>query len=160
MQKLTILNSKQIKQIKTLLTEQYGFYGELDYAFFVNSKGKVYILNKEIKDFDFSRLRIDVLGLYFGTIEKYDNQNKIRDKTIRLTIEGSQLIGKKAKKNVVEIPYNLMRLWMKGFDIEFKHEAEGNILLKCGSDFLGTGKKKGKQILNYIPKSRYILCDD
>ena len=47
MQNLKILNNKEVKKIMNELKEQYGTNVKLDFAFFENTKGKVYLLSKK-----------------------------------------------------------------------------------------------------------------
>ena len=91
------------------------------------------------------------LGLFFG---------EIKNGEIRLTIEGSQLVGPNAKKNVLEIPDKLARLWLKGYDIPVKTDMKGFLIIKNNKDYLGCGKFVENRILNPIPKTRRILATD
>ena len=77
---------------------------------------------------------------------------------IRLSIEGSQIIGPKAAKNVVEINEEQTKEWLKGEDLEIdgKSNYSGFVIIKHNADFLGTGKYKENKILNYVSKSRRI----
>jgi NOL1/NOP2/fmu family ribosome biogenesis protein len=159
---LKILNSKQIKEILNLINRQWDCDVKLDYAFLKNEtleqkkrfentvfkKNKIFIASKEIFNLDFSKLRINSLGLEFATIEK-NNQ-------IRLSIEGSQIIGPKAKKNIIELDEKEIKTWLKGEDVEKEAEASGFVIVKHNNDFYGTGKYKEKRILNFIPKERRI----
>lgn len=150
MQTLEILNSKQIKEISALLKNQ--FEATFDFPVLLkNSKEKLYVINRDISRIDFKKLKIDAMGLYFGEIKKGE---------LRLSIEGSQLVGPNAKKNVVEIDDKLARLWLKGYDIPIKTDLKGYVILKNNKDFLGCGKVAENRILNFVPKTRRILATD
>ena len=151
MQNLSILNKKEIKKILEIIREQWGIDAELDYAFLKNNKDKIYIANKEVFNLDFKKLRINSIGMYFG---------QLKDNTLRLSIEGSQLIGKDAKKNVVELDKGEVRKWLKGIDLDKEADAKGFVIMKHGSDILGCGKVQEKKILNYVPKARRIQSSD
>ncbi len=84
-------------------------------------------------------------GLYFGTIEK---------EGIRLSIEGSFIVGRLAKKNVIEVDDETAKKWMSGEDLELP--VKGYIILKWRKFFLGCGKGNGKIVKNYVPKERRI----
>lgn len=148
--KLEILNTKQIKEIKNLIKEQWGCDFRTELAFLLSSKSKVYLVNRDIARIESSKLRIEVIGLYFG---------ELKNEELRLSIEGSQMIGPLAKKNVVELDERESRTWLKGYDLEKEARAEGFAILKYDNDFLGTGKVKDKKILNFVPKNRRILSD-
>jgi NOL1/NOP2/fmu family ribosome biogenesis protein len=81
------------------------------------------------------------------------------DDRVRLSIEGSQIIGKIATKNILEVDEETAKKWIKGGDIPSEQEFEGFVIIKNGSDFLGCGKYRQKTILNFIPKARRIKGD-
>lgn len=146
MRKLKILNTKQIKSIKKAIKKQWNADVELDYAFLMNEKGKIFIVNRKIGSMDFSKLNINNLGLYFGELKVTD---------LRLSIEGSQMIGPFARKNIISIDNKQAEEWMQGDDIDVKNkDVQGFIIIKHSKDFLGSGKHKKGRILNYVPKER------
>ncbi len=147
MQNLIILNSKQIKEILFKLKEQFGFNSKLDYAFLKNNEGKIFLVNKDIAKIDLEKLNINNIGLYFG---------KIENNMIRLSIEGSQIIGKEASKNVLEINDEQTRSWMKGENIKVNSDLNGFIIVKNKDDVLGCGKISKGLLINFMPKERRI----
>lgn len=151
MQNLKILNKKQVKGILALIKKQWSCTINLDYVFLMNKKNRIFIVNKDINRIDLSKLRINSLGLYFG---------ELRNNEIRLTIEGAQLVGKHAQKNIIELADKEARLWLKGYDIEKKSKATGFVILKHNNDYLGTGRYKDNKIFNFVPKTRRIMASD
>ncbi|MBW3022690.1 hypothetical protein KY308_01135 [Candidatus Woesearchaeota archaeon] len=151
MQKLKFLNTKEAKHIKKMISEQWDCDFKTDFAFLLSSKNKIYLVSKDIVKVDFEKLPISTLGVYFG---------ELMNNELRLSIEGSQMIGSCAKKNVINLDKNQMRLWLKGKDLEIETKAEGFAILKYENDFMGTGKVKENKILNYVPKTRRILAED
>lgn len=148
MPELKILNSKEIKEIYKLIEKQWGARIKLDYGFLKNSKNRVFIISKDISRIDISRLRLNSIGMYFCEDDKAG---------IRLSIEGSQIIGPKAAKNVVELDENETRKWFRGEDLEKEcRDCKGFIILKNKSDFLGSGKYSNGRILNYVGKARRV----
>lgn len=147
MQNLKIMNSKEKKDLFKKIKEQFD--SELEnlkgYIFFINPKNKIFIISNDFSKIDINQLRINSLGLYFG--ELYNNE-------LRLSIEGSQIIGKTAKKNILELNDEQSKLWMSGQDIEIKTQLNGFILIKNNNDFLGCGKVINNKLLNYVPKER------
>ncbi len=147
MLELKIMNSKEIKEIYKLIGEQWGAKIKLDLAFLKNNKNRIFIVNKELSQLDLSKLRINSAGLYFCEID---------EKGIRLSIEGSQIIGNKTVKNIMEISSDQARQWLKGEDLEIEGDYKDFVILKHGSDFLGSGKYKHGKILNYVNKGRRV----
>ena len=147
MLQLKILNSREIKEIYSLIEKQWGAKLKLDCAFLKNQKNRVFIVNKDISKIDLSKLRINSIGMYFCEADKIG---------IRLSIEGSQIVGPKATKNIAEINEEQAKKWFKGEDLEIKENYSGFVILKNNDDFLGTGRHKEGKILNYVGKERRI----
>ncbi|MBU2634430.1 MAG: hypothetical protein KJ674_04240 [Nanoarchaeota archaeon] len=146
MQNLKILNSKEKKLILNKIQEQFKTSNlDLDYVFLQNNQGRIFLLSNSFKKLDTKNLRINALGLYFANISK----------DIRLTIEGSQLIGNKSK-NILEINNDQLKDWLRGFDIETDKELNRFVIIKNNNDFYGSGLYNKNKILNYIPKERRI----
>lgn len=145
---LRILNSREKKPIYVMLYNQFGFDEKLDYVMLISIKNKIYLMSK-----DFSREMIDDLkdiniGVYFG---------ELKDTEIRLSLEGSQLIGPKCSKNIFVIDDELVKKWIIGEDIEYDCEINSFVILKNNlGDFIGCGKAKDGKILNFIPKNRRV----
>jgi len=138
MQDLRVLEKKNKKTFLQLLKKQFGFEDKLDYAYLTNNKNKIFIVNRDIAEIDLNKIRINSAGLYIA---------EFKNNEVRLSIEGSQLIGKKAKKNIIELNEKQAREWLKGKDIELKAKEKGFVILKHNKDYLGSGKVKEDKIL-------------
>jgi len=108
-------------------------------------------VNKDIANIDLNKIRINSVGLY---IAEFSNNE------IRLSIEGSQLIGPNSKKNIIELNEKEAREWLKGKDLERETEIEGFAIIKHNNDYLGSGKSTKQRILNFIPKTRRLNVSD
>jgi len=144
---LKIQSRKEAGSIKKQLQEQWSFEGDLDYVFLMNNKGKIYIVKKEIFDIDDTKVRIDSLGMYFGAIDKGG---------LRLSIEGSQLVGPHCNKDILTLNKPQKDMWIRGIVIQQKHPNTGYVLIRYNDDFMGCGKVKNNELLNYFSKSRKI----
>lgn len=85
-------------------------------------KEKVFLFSgsfnvKQIKKLE-SSVPIERIGAYFAKIDE-------RTKDIRLSIEGSQILGDQVKKNIFEIPDDLVENWMKGQELNIKTGKKG-----------------------------------
>ncbi len=144
---LKILNSKEKKNLLNILREQYGFYKEMDYVFLVNKKNKIYIVVRDIERLSLEKMRVNSFGIYFG--ELYND-------SVRLSIEGSQIIGMNASKNVFLLSDEELEKWIKGQDIETEKEFKGFAIVKHKNDFYASGKTSKGKLLNYIPRARAL----
>ncbi len=109
---LKILNKKEKRDIVNKIKNQWGFNGRLDYVFLINKKNKLYIIGEGIKNINLDKLKIDSVGLYFGELIK---------KELRLSIEGSQIIGPNSDKNIIELNEKEKMEWLKGNDLNNKN---------------------------------------
>ena len=147
MKNVKILNKKAIKKILAMIKQQWNADINSDYAFLQDPEKKIFIINKEFAKIDLRNLKINCFGLYFA---------QIMPDGLRLSIEGSQIIGPKAEKNILEINKKQMQEWFLGQDLDIKTDLTNHVLIQHNKDFIGTGKLKENKILNYVPKSRRL----
>lgn len=157
MQNMHILNSRETKHILEKLESQYGWdvnKGDLDFIFLMNKDNRLYVVSRNLGDINTELLKIDSIGIYFGELYK---------ETIRLSIEGAQIIGSATTKNIVEIDHDSMIEWVKGGDIMFEDCGRDFVIVKHidektgKGDILGCGKYKGGKLINYVSKSRRLV---
>ena len=142
------LAKKEVKKVLEKVEEQWGTTVTGEYLFFKNNKRKLYIVSKEFAQIDRDKLRINSIGLYFCEVtEKGD---------IRLSIEGSQMLGPSATKNVLEVNEKQVKEWLYGEDVAYEGESKGFVILKYGDYFVGCGKHKEGYINNHVSKNRRI----
>jgi len=94
MKKLLILNSREIKRLRELVTKSFGYFFKEDYAYLKNDKDKIFIVNKDITRVNLDNLIIDRMGLYFA---------ELKDNQCRLSKEGAQFMFREAKKDKIEL---------------------------------------------------------
>jgi NOL1/NOP2/fmu family ribosome biogenesis protein len=147
MQKLKILNTRDIKKLKKLLVAAFGYALEKDYAYLKTERDRIYVVNKDISRIELDNLRIDRLGLYFA---EWKNDH------VRLSKEGAQLLlleGESKVEHVITLDENEANEYFKGQDLT-KDLGKDNkqIILKYKTDILGSATYKEGQILNFLPK--------
>ena len=155
MSNLTILNARERKKLFAQLDMQFGGGegGLKRYALLVNEKsGRIYAVNEELVGVLPEKVRVDALGLYVAT--------RLNTGEMRLSVEGSQLVGPHAATNVVDINKEQFRHWMRGEALTMLTELRGFVLVRHGDDWCGCGKvvqeKDGTAIHNYVPKTRWV----
>ncbi|MBS3133954.1 hypothetical protein J4214_01860 [Candidatus Woesearchaeota archaeon] len=149
MNNLKELSRKEKKILLKKIEGQYGISSlKINYIFLKNNENKIFVINKNLKNVNLENIRINSIGLYFCRLEN----------ELRLTIEGSQIIGPFAKKNVIDISEDQSSEWLAGNDLENikEHYDETFVIIRNKKDFIGTGKYKDGKILNYVPKERRI----
>ena len=146
------LNSKESKELKKKLLEQFGIEDDFsNHAFYMTDKNKVFLVNRDVEKINLEALRLQSVGLYI--CEDYGNE-------IRLSIEGSQIFGSKATKNILTLDKKQSRDWLKGFDLEIEGNIKQFVIVKNEKEFLGCGKLKDNKLLNFTPKERRINASD
>ena len=113
----------------------------------MNNKDKIFIVNNDISKIDLDKIRINNMGMYFG---------EMKDSNLRLSIEGSQLIGNSVKKNILELDDYELNSWVKGEDFVMETELNGFVLIKHKNDFYGTGRMGNGKLFNFVPKARRL----
>jgi len=153
--RIQILRGKNEKAILNLLTEQFGITdlngkimqkGEERLFLFQGSlnPGEVFELEKT--------LPIERVGTYIGKIQ----ENREKQKAVRLSIEGSQIYKPQITKNIVELSKEQAEEWMMGREVLIKSGKHGFVIIKYKDDFLGCGNASEEKITNFIPKNRRL----
>ena len=144
-----ILNSKEIKQILSVLKDQFGFDRKLDYVFFENTKERIYIANRDFESLPYEKLNVDSIGLYVFA--------RMSD-GIRLTIEGARIVGPHCTKNIIDLTKDQLHSWLKGedFEVEPGKVPDGHYVVRYNNDFFGSTKVKSGHAFNYLSKSRRL----
>ncbi len=140
-----------MKPILNIIKEQWGAVIDFPWAWYQSTKNDLFVISKDITKIDATKLRINSVGLYIA---------EFKNSEVRLSIEGSQLIGPHATKNVVELDETELRKWLRGEDLNKTVDAQGYVILKSGNDFVGCGKIKEGKILNFVPKARRVVVSD
>ena len=155
MQNIKLLNKRETDKIRELIKEQWNSEIDFDdYAIYIDSKSKLFIVNKDtaaFADSNMQKLRINSIGMYFGELKEND---------LRLSIEGSQMIGKNASKNIIELNDKQSRDWMRGYDVQKEAECKGFVLVKHNDDFMGTGRYANGNLTNFVSKTRRLKSAD
>ena len=154
---LKILNSRETKHILERLSEQYGYdYDKTtqEYVFLMNKDNRIYIISRKVELLPYDEMKIDSIGMYLGELYK---------ESVRLSIEGCQMIGPTSTKKIIELDKDQMIDWIKGGDIEHEDTGKEFIIIKHvdsdtgKTDYLGCGKYKDGKIINYVSKSRRLV---
>jgi len=141
--KLNKLTNKEVNSVLRKIQERYNSDSiQNNYAFFINKKNKIYIINKKFLKAKI-KANIDSLGMYFCKLEKDG---------IRLSIEGSMLV-KNPKTNVIKLNKEQFEKHMSGQDLEIKSD-KGYVLLEYKKKIIGCGKATENNIQNFVPKAR------
>ena len=143
------MGSRELKHFFKQIEDLYGKVPALfEKVAFVHGKEKVYIITRDVEKIEMKKIRINSLGLYIA---------ELKNGQLRLSIEGAQIIGPTATKNVCELNREQLKHWFQGQDLQIEGNYEGFVILKYENDYVGSGKYKEGTILNFVPKARRLL---
>ena len=148
---ITVLNSKEKKEIEKSLKEQFGI-DKVDGLILRRGEERLFLFQGEFTAEDIRNLEqkifIERIGIYFA---------RIIEGKVKLSIEGTQILKDQIKKNIFEIEGETqLENWMKGQDLPIKTGKRDFLVVKHKNDFLGCGKASEEKIGNFIPKSRRL----
>ena len=140
------LNAREVKNIKNQIKAQWGDSPDFkDYFFLKRRDDRVAMVSRSIEELNVEH--INTAGLYIL---------RMVSKEPKLTIEGSQLVGPKATKNMVELTEEELQQWIRGFDIQKEGFAKGFQIIKHKNDYAGCAKHLNGELHNMVPKERRI----
>lgn len=143
------LKSTHKKKILKQLKEQFGIK-KLPYLLIKFGKEKIKLysgsLSKQELHLLNKNLRIENIGLYSIKQEK---------DSLRLTLDGIQILKSQINKNILEINDKQAEEWLRGDDLLIQTK-KNFVVLKNQNEFLGCGKSTGEKITNFVPKERRV----
>ena len=150
MNNLKILNQREKAEIEKKLQEQFGI-NHVPGMIVMRGQERLFLFSGSFTEKDIKNLEkctfIERMGVYFA---------KIVDDSLRLSIEGSQILKEQIDKNIFELDERQAEEWMKGHELLINSGFHGFLIMKYGEDFLGTGKASEEKIGNFIPKNRRL----
>ncbi len=145
-----VLGSRDKRDLFVLFEEQWAIEipRELrDEVWLKDRDERIFLCTRAVAALPIDRMRAERAGVYLGAIQRRE---------FRLSVEGSQLFGPLARKNVVDLTREEAFRWLKGEDIARESESRAFVLVRHKSDFLGCGKLAEGRIINYVPKERRL----
>jgi len=146
------MNEIEKKEIEIIVEKNYGAKIDLStFDCYINKRNEIYLVSKSV---DEKLITIaSYAGLYFGRLK--------RNEKIQLSVEGSQIIGKSANKNIAIVDDENISRYMEGLTCDWVElincEINNFVLIKNGSDFFGTGILRKDKIESLVPKARRIM---
>ncbi len=136
-----------VDRILAALRERFGLIGVPDGAVLIPSGSRKYrVASEEAAALTAGR----VIGVYV-----------VKDTPMGplLSIEGTQILGPLARKNVLSLPEDLLDDWMRGGDLEIGERGDlepGLVIVRFGDLFAGCGLYSPPKLRNMVPLSRRI----
>lgn len=115
-----------------------------DLEIFPSGKDKLRACSPELREFEGREF---IRGVYIAKRAPYG---------FIISIEGSFLIGRSAKKHLVELSQEELGRWMRGENLERDLPEKGVYLVRCGDIFAGSGYYDGRVLRNLVPRVRTV----
>ncbi len=154
MKEVRFLSKGEVQELKKLLERTYGVSGDfLEKKLILGggAKKRIWVASPDVAKVDLSAFRVVSVGLYVGRIDRGK---------LKLSIEGAQMVGPKATKNVVELDEKSLEDYLRGASVQPKRtidcEEGSYVILKCGDDYAGGGMFKNGRVINNLPKGRLL----
>lgn len=149
------MSSTEIKELEKILEKNYGVKVRFQDILFQTKKKKIWIVSRDFPESWWEKLRLNSVGLYFGKLK--------RNQKIKLSLEGAQWIGNRARKNLVEIPEAELPNLLSGKNIcnfqPRKADINNFVLVKCGKYVVGVGILREGYVENLLPKTRRMVLE-
>jgi NOL1/NOP2/fmu family ribosome biogenesis protein len=144
--KWELLERKRVRKVTDFLRKRFGFEDRLNAGILLSPRNNLYLIHSDLANVDFSVLRVNSLGIYFG---------EWRNDELRLSIEGSQRIGPRCTKHILSLNDAQLRQWFLGEKIELNQELDpGFYIIRYGDDYVGCGNVGHGVLHNFVPKIR------
>jgi len=146
------MSESEKKELERIIEKNYG--AKVDFSRFdcyINKRNEIYLVSKLVDE----RLieMASYSGLYFGKLK--------RNEKIQLSVEGTQIVGKRATKNIAIVDEENISRFMEGLECRWVEllncEFNNFVLIKNENDFFGSGILREDKIESLVPKARRIM---
>ena len=146
------MSENEKKELERIVEKNYGAKIDLSsFDYYINNRNEIYIVSKSIDERLISIA--SYVGMYFGRLK--------RNEKIQLSVEGSQIVGKQANKNIAIVDDENLSRYIEGLECKWSElincETNNFVLIKNGNDFFGSGILREDKIESLVPKARRIM---
>lgn len=141
-----------MESIENIIEKNYGTEVSLiDFVVMQTSEDKIWVVSKDFSSIDSKRLAVNSIGMDFG---------KLKNGKLHLSIEGCQIVGKDATRNIIEVSKEDGTRFLKGETLKTEKisncDLNNFVIIKSLDDFVGSGMLTVDGIMNLTPKSRRL----
>jgi len=133
------------REVWRLLEEQFGAPRLPGFRLLRSGKNRIRLISEEAYQLVGQTPTPRPAGLYFG---------EQTPEGIRLSIEGAQLVGPKATRQVVNLTPSQADIWLQGQPVRVQDQRTGFVIVRQEGDILGCGRLSQGLLHSFIPKVR------
>ncbi|MFW9831853.1 MAG: hypothetical protein ACFFD8_08760 [Candidatus Thorarchaeota archaeon] len=130
-----------------LLKTQYGISNLPKYRLLRSGRKRIRLINNEtfthLSDVPFT----GTTGLYVG---------EYSPNAIRLSMDGAQLLGRYASKQIIKLNLEQANAWLRGESINYEDKQKGYVIVFHKEDILGCGSLSHGILNSFVPKVRRL----
>ncbi len=146
------MSESEKMELKRIIEKNYGAKIDFsNYDCYINKKNEIYISSRGLSENVVKKS--SYIGLYLGKLK--------RNEKIQFSVEGSQLVGKFATKNIAILDEENIYRFIEGLDCKWVSlincEKSNFVLIKNENDFFGCGILRDDKIESLVPKARRIM---
>jgi NOL1/NOP2/fmu family ribosome biogenesis protein len=146
------MSENEKRGLEKIIEKNYGTKIDLSsFDCYINNRNEIYIVSKSVDEKLISIA--SYVGMYFGRLK--------RNEKIQLSVEGSQIVGRLANKNIAIVDDEDISRYMEGLECKWNElvncEVNNFVLIKNGNDFFGSGILREDKIESLVPKARRIM---
>lgn len=147
---IKVLSKEELRQMQHKLNEQFGIT-QVPQQIIQIGKERIRLYTGDLTNSEIQNLskitHIEGIGLYIAKEEREE---------LRLSIEGTQILGIQATKNIFHLNDEQLKTWMEGADLQIQTGLKGIFIMKYKDYYIGCSKISENKISNFIPKGRRI----
>ena len=128
-----------------LLRQQFGIPKLLGYRFLKSGRKRIRLISEEAFKLLSSLPYTGTTGLYVG---------EYSPNAFRLSMDGAQLLGPHATKQIVHLTDNQARAWLQGELINYEDEQRGYVIVVHNTTIIGCGSLSRGKLRSFVPKIR------
>jgi NOL1/NOP2/fmu family ribosome biogenesis protein len=128
-----------------LLEHQFGVKRQPACRLLRSGQYRIRIISQNAYELVSQMPRVEMAGLYVG---------ECRPNGIRLSLDGAQLFGPQAVRQVLPLAADQAAAWLRGESAEVESSQTGYVIVTHDSDILGCGSLSGNRLHNFLPKDR------
>lgn len=128
-----------------LLRQQFGIPKLPGYRFLKSGRKRIRLISEEAFKLLSSLPYTGTTGLYVG---------EYSPNAFRLSMDGAQLLGPHATKQIVHLTDNQARAWLQGELINYEDEQRGYVIVVHNTTIIGCGSLSRGKLRSFVPKIR------
>jgi NOL1/NOP2/fmu family ribosome biogenesis protein len=128
-----------------LLNQQFGIPKLSGYRFLKSGRKRIRLISEGAFNLLSSLPYTGTTGLYIG---------EYSPKAFRLSMDGAQLLGPYATKQIVKLNDDQAETWLQGESVNYEDKQRGYVIVVHNNTIIGCGSLSQGKLRSFVPKVR------